>query len=74
MINNIQALAAASKTVHFLKILHSFHAHFLVAGEVNSKSIFVLLDTVYNSNYPTRYKFATLIFLVYICSSNYISS
>ncbi|KAL8208052.1 hypothetical protein R6Q57_007464 [Mikania cordata] len=30
-----QALAAASKTVHFHKILHSFHAHFLLAGDVN---------------------------------------
>lgn len=29
-----QALAAASKTVHFLKILHSFHAHFLLPGDV----------------------------------------
>lgn len=39
MINNIQALAAASKTVHFLKILHSFHAHFLLPGDVNGKSV-----------------------------------
>ncbi|XP_024992838.1 uncharacterized protein LOC112526686 isoform X3 [Cynara cardunculus var. scolymus] len=35
-----QALAAASKTVHFLKILHSFHAHFLLAGDINIPIIY----------------------------------
>nr|XP_043621386.1 acyl-CoA thioesterase 2-like isoform X2 [Erigeron canadensis] len=35
-----QALAAASKTVHFLKFLHSFHAHFLLAGDVNIPIIY----------------------------------
>ncbi|KAK1408839.1 hypothetical protein QVD17_40931 [Tagetes erecta] len=35
-----QALAAASKTVHFHKILHSFHAHFLLAGDVNIPIIY----------------------------------
>ncbi|KVH89104.1 Acyl-CoA thioesterase [Cynara cardunculus var. scolymus] len=34
------ALAAASKTVHFLKILHSFHAHFLLAGDINIPIIY----------------------------------
>ncbi|KAI7733641.1 hypothetical protein M8C21_028584 [Ambrosia artemisiifolia] len=35
-----KALAAASKTVHFHKILHSFHAHFLLAGDVNIPIIY----------------------------------
>lgn len=35
-----QALAAASKTVHFLKILHSFHAHFLLAGDISIPIIY----------------------------------
>ncbi|KAI3693947.1 hypothetical protein L1987_76903 [Smallanthus sonchifolius] len=35
-----QALAAASKTVHFHKILHSFHAHFLLAGDLNIPIIY----------------------------------
>ncbi|XP_021969619.1 acyl-CoA thioesterase 2 isoform X3 [Helianthus annuus] len=35
-----QALAAASKTVHFHKILHSFHAHFLLPGDVNIPIIY----------------------------------
>ncbi|KAI3711387.1 hypothetical protein L2E82_41430 [Cichorium intybus] len=35
-----QALAAASKTVHFLKILHSFHAHFLLPGDINIPIIY----------------------------------
>ncbi|KAM1707560.1 hypothetical protein ACFX13_000703 [Malus domestica] len=32
-----QALAAATKTVDCLKLLHSVHAHFLLAGDCNSK-------------------------------------
>ncbi|KAL4562701.1 hypothetical protein LXL04_026731 [Taraxacum kok-saghyz] len=35
-----KALAAASKTVHFLKILHSFHAHFLLPGDINIPVIY----------------------------------
>ncbi|XP_076937273.1 acyl-CoA hydrolase 2-like [Bidens hawaiensis] len=35
-----QALAAASKTVHFHKILHSFHAHFLLSGDVKIPIIY----------------------------------
>ncbi|XP_071717516.1 acyl-CoA hydrolase 2-like isoform X3 [Rutidosis leptorrhynchoides] len=35
-----QALAAASKTVNFLKVLHSFHAHFLLAGDVKTPIIY----------------------------------
>ncbi|KAJ0737002.1 putative palmitoyl-CoA hydrolase [Helianthus annuus] len=40
MVKFIQALAAASKTVHFHKILHSFHAHFLLPGDVNIPIIY----------------------------------
>ncbi|KAJ9539326.1 hypothetical protein OSB04_032059, partial [Centaurea solstitialis] len=34
------ALAAASKTVHFRKILHSFHAHFLLGGDTSIPIIY----------------------------------
>lgn len=33
----MQALAAASKTVDYLKIVHSLHAYFLLVGDFNSK-------------------------------------
>lgn len=32
----MQALAAASKTVDCLKIVHSLHAYFLLLGDFNS--------------------------------------
>ncbi|GJU57900.1 transcription repressor OFP17-like protein [Tanacetum coccineum] len=34
------ALSATSKTVNFLKTLHRFHAHFLLAGDVNIPVIY----------------------------------
>lgn len=34
-----QALAAASKTVEFMKILHNLHSYFLLVGDLNSKDI-----------------------------------
>lgn len=33
----MQALAAASKTVDGLKLAHSLHAYFIIAGDRNSK-------------------------------------
>ena len=35
----MQALAAALKTVDCLKMVHSLHAFFLVAGDINSKAL-----------------------------------
>ncbi|CAN7042067.1 unnamed protein product [Brassica rapa subsp. trilocularis] len=32
-----QGLAAASKTVEFMKLVHSLHAYFLLSGDINSK-------------------------------------
>jgi acyl-coenzyme A thioesterase 1/2/4 len=32
-----QALAAASKTVETMKIVHNFHCYFLLVGDINSK-------------------------------------
>lgn len=32
-----QGLAAASKTVEFMKLVHSLHAYFLLSGDTNSK-------------------------------------
>lgn len=43
----MQALAAASKTVDCLKIVHSLHAYFLLVGDFNSKYLF----TRYMNNY-----------------------
>ena len=39
----VQALAAASKTVDFLKVVHSLHAYFLLVGDFDSKYISVAL-------------------------------
>jgi len=39
----VQALAAASKTVDFLKVVHSLHAYFLLVGDFDSKYISVTL-------------------------------
>ncbi|RXI08066.1 hypothetical protein DVH24_014632 [Malus domestica] len=36
----VQALAAATKTVDCLKLLHSVHAHFLLAGDSNTPIIY----------------------------------
>lgn len=38
IVNCMQALAAASKTVDSLKIVHSLHAYFLLVGDLDSKS------------------------------------
>ena len=38
----MQALAAASKTVDCLKVVHSLHAYFLLVGDFNSKCFYFL--------------------------------
>lgn len=35
----LQALAAASKTVDFRKIVHSFHSYFLLVGDIDSMNL-----------------------------------
>jgi len=37
-----QALAAASKTVETMKIVHNFHSYFLLVGDINSKGIVLM--------------------------------
>ncbi|KAI3787392.1 hypothetical protein L1987_41834 [Smallanthus sonchifolius] len=49
-----QALAAASKTVHVHKILHSFHAHFLLAGDINFPIIYQVARLSDLPNFSTR--------------------
>ena len=39
----VQAVAAASKTVDCLKVVHSLHAYFLLTGDVDSKYISMTL-------------------------------
>ncbi|GJU56038.1 acyl-CoA thioesterase, RmlC-like jelly roll fold, HotDog domain protein [Tanacetum coccineum] len=49
-----QALSAASKTVNFLKTLHSFHAHFLLAGDINIPVIYQVDRLRDVPNFATR--------------------
>lgn len=39
MMCDVQALAAASKTVDFLTVVHGLHAYFLVGGDFDGKNI-----------------------------------
>lgn len=36
---NVQALAAASRSVDCLKVVHSFHAYFILVGDLHSKHV-----------------------------------
>lgn len=40
----MQALAAATKTVDCLKLVHSLHAHFLLVGDFNSKYMSLIYE------------------------------
>lgn len=46
VISDMQALAAASKSVDFLKLAHSLHAYFLRIGDLNSKHVYVYFAPV----------------------------
>ena len=43
IVHDMQALAAASKTVDHLKVVHSLHAYFLLIGDLDRKYIFYVL-------------------------------
>jgi len=47
----MQALAAASKTVDCLKMVHSLHAFFLVAGDINCKALETYVISFYLADY-----------------------
>ncbi|KAJ4910289.1 Acyl-CoA thioesterase family protein [Raphanus sativus] len=49
-----QALAASSKTVEFLKIVHSLHACFLLAGDINIPIIYEVSRLRDGNNFSTR--------------------
>ncbi|XP_039138162.1 acyl-CoA thioesterase 2 [Dioscorea cayenensis subsp. rotundata] len=49
-----QALAAATKTVSYLKPVHSFHSYFLVAGETNVPIIYEVYRANDGQNFATR--------------------
>ncbi|KAH7663018.1 Acyl-CoA thioesterase protein [Dioscorea alata] len=49
-----QALAAATKTVSYLKPVHSFHSYFLVAGETNAPIIYEVYRANDGQNFATR--------------------
>jgi len=50
----MQALAAASKTVDCLKMVHSLHAIFLVAGDINMPIIYQVHRACDGSSFATR--------------------
>ncbi|CAN6711031.1 unnamed protein product [Malus baccata var. baccata] len=49
-----QALAAATKTVDCLKLLHSVHAHFLLAGDCNTPIIYQVHRVRDGKSFATR--------------------
>ncbi|KAG2331017.1 hypothetical protein Bca52824_002197 [Brassica carinata] len=49
-----QALAAASKTVEFMKLVHSLHAYFLLAGDINIPIIYEVSRLRDGNNFSTR--------------------
>lgn len=64
MMCDVQALAAASKTVDFLKVVHGLHAYFLIGGDFDSKmmmmcdvlnicGIMFLSNTIVSTTYPS---------------------
>ncbi|KAG7614645.1 putative palmitoyl-CoA hydrolase [Arabidopsis thaliana] len=49
-----QALAAASKTVETMKIVHNFHSYFLLVGDINIPIIFEVNRLRDGNNFSTR--------------------
>ncbi|KAF8075551.1 hypothetical protein N665_1086s0002 [Sinapis alba] len=49
-----QALAAASKTVEFMNIVHSLHAYFLLTGDINIPIIYEVSRLRDGNNFSTR--------------------
>lgn len=76
----MQALAAASKTVDCLKLVHSFHCYFLLIGDFDSKSISVSFriltessDKLMEQQLKVR-NLSVVLMEIYFCSANYIPS
>ncbi|RID75520.1 hypothetical protein BRARA_B02560 [Brassica rapa] len=49
-----QGLAAASKTVEFMKLVHSLHAYFLLSGDINIPIIYEVSRLRDGNNFATR--------------------
>jgi acyl-coenzyme A thioesterase 1/2/4 len=49
-----QALAAASKTVETMKIVHNFHCYFLLVGDINIPIIYDVNRLRDGNNFATR--------------------
>jgi acyl-coenzyme A thioesterase 1/2/4 len=49
-----QALAAASKTVDFLKVVHSLHSYFLLVGDIDIPIIYQVHRIRDGNNFATR--------------------
>lgn len=58
-----QALAAASKTVETMKIVHNLHSYFLLVGEINSKGIDLMCFCKQAIAFPLYLKTMPAIFL-----------
>ena len=64
----MQALAAASKTVDCLKVVHSLHAYFLLVGDFNSKCFYFLFMGGMNSccNYFADVPTCMILHMIYV--------
>nr|VDC89606.1 unnamed protein product [Brassica rapa] len=49
-----QGLAAASKTVEFMKLVHSLHAYFLLSGDINIPILYEVSRLRDGNNFATR--------------------
>lgn len=69
--NILQALAAASKTVDFLKIVHSLHSYFLLVGDLDSMNIIL----VCSCQLPMMlfFPFETQPAVIFICLSLFVT-
>lgn len=67
-----QALAAASKTVDFRKIVHSFHSYFLLVGDIDSMN--QPLIPLPPSKYAFFFSLNSHLIISFLGSPHYISS
>lgn len=68
MILDVQAAAAASKTVDCLKVIHSLHVYFLLVGDFNSK--YTLCASLFSWKSIIHITISFLSFILGIGSSN----
>lgn len=62
--SSLQAMAAASKTVDCLKLVHSIHAYFLLVGDVDSECLSFVIG---HENVSFRYLGFFVVFSLLMC-------